>query len=478
MLFNEVEVLAAIAAAEGAAEAPIQIAAHERKRHGGKLIPADFPRDEVIHDIADADKICPHDGTPLKPMGAETALRYHFKRPELRVKEHKRLKYSCSKCRQCVKIAPLAPHILPKSMAEPSLLAQITVAKYVDGLPLNRQSQQLARLGLDLGADTMASWINTIGAERLPPLMHLIHEALLNEPYLHFDDTTVQVLKSERPSGADHYMFVLAAGPPGRRIVQYLYASTRNATILKMVLSGPRGPYRGKAVCDGLKLHDLLEEDPAFRGLRLYGCLTHCRRYFDRVEKFTELPSEQSLARIAIKDYLGKVFHIERQIEQRREALESTGAAWDLAETLKIRQERSKPIMLAFKQWVDALAPGVPPKSTLGKALGYTISQWDKLSRFLDDAEVPAHNNRVENDIRPFAVGRRAWLFMDTQIGARASANLYTLAQTCRANGVSPVAYFEYLYEHLPRAQMASELEALLPWNVKPLLKAAATSAA
>jgi transposase len=177
----------------------------------------------------------------------------------------------------------------------------------------------------------MATWINTIGVEKLPPLMHLMHEAVLNEPYIHFDDTTVQVLKSERPSGAEHYMFVLAAGPPGRRMVLYMYASTRNATILKMLLTGPEGPYRGKAVCDGLKLHDLLEEDPAFKGLRLYGCLTHCRRYYDRVEKVTELPSEQSLARVAMKDYLGKVFHIERQIDQRREAVERTGATWDLA---------------------------------------------------------------------------------------------------------------------------------------------------
>jgi transposase len=182
---------------------------------GGKVIPPHFPREEVPHDLDEAEKFCPHDGTPLKPMGAETAERYHYKRLELRVKVHKRRKYSCPKCRQCVKIAPLAPHILPKSMAEPSLLAHITVSKFVDGLPFNRQSLQLARLGLDLGADTMATWINTIGVERLPPLIHLMHEAILVEPYLHFDDTIVQVLKCDKAPTTDHYMFVLAAGPPG-----------------------------------------------------------------------------------------------------------------------------------------------------------------------------------------------------------------------------------------------------------------------
>jgi hypothetical protein len=101
-----------------------------------------------------------------------------------------------------------------------------------------------------------------------------------------------------------------------------------------------------------------------------------------------------------------------------------------------------------------------------------TISQWEKLSRFLEHPEVPAHNNRVENDIRPFAVGRRAWLFLDTQRGAHASANIYSLASTCRANGINALAYFTYLYEQLPKAITAEDLDALLPWNVKALLKA------
>jgi transposase len=348
MLFNEAEVIAAIAAADAAT---IKIEAHERQRKlGGKLIPANFPREEVAHDLDEAEKFSPHDGTPLKPMGAERAERYHYRGPELKVRVHKRLKYSCPKCRQCVKIAPLAPHILPKSMAEPSLLAHITVAKFVDGLPFTRQGGQFARLGLELGADTMATWINTIGAERLAPLIHLAHEAILAEPYLHFDDTTVQVLKSEKAPTTDHYMFVLAAGPPGRRMVLYQYAPNRNATTLENLLTGPDGPYRGKAVCDGLKLHDLLEEDPAFRGLTLFGCLTHCRRYYDKANKVSEMPSSQSLSRVALKEYLGKVFYIERQIEEQREARERAGGTWDLAETLKIRQERSAPVMAAFNR--------------------------------------------------------------------------------------------------------------------------------
>ena len=477
MLFNEAEVLAAIAAADATEAAPVAIAAHERKKKSGsKVIPAEFPREIVPHDLPESDKVCPHDGTQLERMGAERAERYHYEAPKLIVKVHERYKYSCPCCREGVKIAPLAPHILPKSMAEPSLLAHITTAKFVDGIPLTRQSQQFARLGLDLGAGTMGTWVNTIGAERLPPLVNLMHEALLAEPVVHCDETTVQVLKSEKSPRSDHYMIVRAAGPPGRRIVLFTYAASRNVETLKEALTGPEGAYRGKLISDGLELYDLVAADSAFAAMTLCGCLTHCRRYYDRAAKVTEMPSGQQLARIALKDYLGQVFFVERQIDEQREARQRAGEQWSLEDTRKVRIERSAPLMSAFKAWVDELCPNVPPKSALGKALSYTQNQWTKLTRFLEHPEVPAHNNRVENDIRPFVVGRRAWLFMDTQFGARASANLYSVVGTCKANGIEPHAYLMHLYEQLPLASTASDLEALLPWNVKSLLKAAAAS--
>jgi len=475
MLFNEAEVLTAIGQAIGSeADAIITIEEHERrKKPGKKAIPAEFPRIPVVHDIAESEKICPHDGTALKVIGHESAERYDYIAPQLRVLVDQRLKYACPCCHQGVKIAPLPPRLLPKSMASSSLLAHITTTKFVDGLPLTRQSKQFERLGVNLGPGTMGLWVNTIGAEKLPPLIALLHEAALAEPVLHCDETTVQVLKSEKAPTTDHYMIVRAAGPPGQRIVLFDYAQTRNVETLKRILTGPEGPYRGKLVCDGLELYDYVGEDASFATMTLFGCLTHCRRYYDKSAKVTESPSVQQLARVAIKDFLGKVFFVERQIQEQREARERSGGVWALAETLKIRQERSAPVMTAFKAWVDELAPAVPPKSTLGKALGYTISQWGKLSRFLEHPDVPAHNNRVENDIRPFAVGRRAWLFMDTQHGAHASANIYSIVGTCRANGINPHAYLTHLYEQLPRAATLAELEALLPWNVKPLLKAA-----
>jgi len=123
--------------------------------------------------------------------------------------------------------------------------------------------------------------------------------------------------------------------------------------------------------------------------------------------------------------------------------------------------------MAAFKSWVDELVLGVAPKSALGKALTYTVSQWSKLSRFLEDPELPAHNNVCENEIRPFAVGRRSWLFQGNGVGATASANWLSLIATAKANGLEPYAYLLHVIKELPKATTLQMLEALLPWNVK-----------
>lgn len=470
LLFNEVEVLAAIAAAEGEAATQVTlISAHERKKKPGrKAIPDRFPRIPVLHDILESEKICAHDGTQLQCIGKETAEQYDYVPPKLRVLRHERPKYACPCCHQGVKIAPPPAHILPKCMASPALLAQITTAKFVDGLPLTRQSKQLERDGLSLGAGTMGGWLNTIGDEKVVPLINLMNEALLQEPFIHCDETPLQVLKSHKSPSSDHYMWVRAAGPPGRRIVLFDYTSTRSAAALMRLLTGPDGPYRGKLLSDGLKIYDTVGE--AWK-LLMFGCLAHARRYYVKAQKVGESPSGRSLSDVAIRDYIGELYKVEREIKALRERAESQNQTLTHHEVLRIRQEKSAPIAAAFRQWLDQMSPGVPPQSALGKAIGYSLSQWEKLVRYIEHPEIPADNNYLENHIRPFAVGRRAWLFADTQRGARASANLYSLVTTAKANGLEPRQYLTHLYTELPQATTAEHLEALLPWNAKALLR-------
>ena len=479
MLFNEAEVLAAIEAADAAHEAcTTEIAAHKRKAHTGgrEAIPAHLPRKDIVHDVPNETKHCEHEGACwcMDRIGEEISERYHYESPKVWVERHVRPKWACGRCRQGVRIAPVPPHILPKSNASASLLAYLIASKFVDGLPIYRVCQQLLRQDVHLKAGTAGTWVNAIG-EAVLPLINLLHEELLTNPFVQMDETYLQVLRSDKAPSSDHYMIVRAAGPPGRRIILFNYEASRTVASLQGLLIGPQGPYTGKLLTDGLELYESVAE-----ALKLVhcGCLQHCRTYYHKAAKVTELPSGKNLARVALEEYIGKVYAVERQIKELREEREKCGQTLALETVLKIRKERSEPLMIAFKEWVDMLVPGVPPASALGKALSYTLNQWPQLIRFLEHPEMPADNNYLENQIRPFSTGRRAWLFAHNQHGAKASANLYSLVSCARVNGIEPHAYLRYLLEELPMAGTAAALEALLPWNVKSLLQARAATAA
>jgi hypothetical protein len=182
------------------------------------------------------------------------------------------------------------------------------------------------------------------------------------------------------------------------------------------------------------------------------------------------LPSSRTLANAAMVDYIRPVYQIEERIKALREEYAVRGAVLPLEAVRALRQEKSKPILEKFKAWVDDLLPATPPNSALGKALGYTSRQWPKLVRHLDHPEIPVDNNYIERQIKSYATGRRAWLFAYDAAGAQASANLYSLVMTCRANEIEPYAYLNYLFEHLPAASTVEQIEALLPWNVKAVL--------
>ena len=198
------------------------------------------------------------------------------------------------------------------------------------------------------------------------------------------------MVRSDKAPSCDHYMVVRAAGPPGRRIVLFNYEASRTTEALQNLLVGPEGPYRGKLLTDGLELYDTVAENLKLVHL---GCLQHCRSYFHKAAKVTELPSGRNLARVAIEDYIRQVYGIERQIKALREEYEGRGETLPLEIVLKLRREKSAPVMAAFKKWIDELLPGVPPKSALGKALSYTAGQWTKLSQFLEQPDAPVDNN-------------------------------------------------------------------------------------
>jgi transposase len=473
ILFNEAEVLAAIEAAEQAhRERTTKVEAHERKRSpdsGRKAIPEHFPRIVIEHDLPAEQKMCtkcavPH---PLTHIGEETRECYRFEPPKISVEQHIRLKYVCEERHEAPITAPAPPVILPKSMASASLLAHVIKSKFDLGLPLYRVSQDLTRYRMDVGPGTLGTWVNTIGGEKVVPLINLMHEALLAVVFIHIDETPLQVLRSDKAVGSDHYIVARAGGPPGRRIILYDYIASRTTAALTQLLVGPDGPYAGKLISDGLERYD---EIAAQLNLLHFGCLTHCRTMFFKARKVSQLPSGRTLANAAMQDYIRPVYQVEGQIKTLREQYQQRGETLPLETVRALRQEKSKPLLEKFKAWVDELLPGTPPNSALGKALGYTSRQWPKLVRHLDHPEIPIDNNYIERQIKHYATGRKAWLFSYDAAGAQASANLFSLVMTCRANEVEPYAYLNYLFEHLPAATTVEQFEALLPWNVKAVL--------
>jgi transposase len=446
-LFNEAEALAQAAAA---ASESVTIPAHTRKPRGRKPLPAALPRIEVVHDVAAADKVCPIDGTALERIGEETSEQLDYVPAQVRVLKHVRPKYACPCCRQQLAIAPVPVTLFPKSLATPGLLAHIVTAKFVDGLPLYRQEAQFARLGVGLGRATTAGWMIRLGDHLLRPLVNLLEDEIRATPVMHCDETRLQVLTSNKAPTSDHWMWVRAAGPPGRRIVLFDYDASRGGDVPKRLFEG----YRGALVTDGYEPYDAVA---AACGLVHAGCHAHVRRKFD--EAIKAQPDASSHAKTAL-GFIRELYGIERMLNERDVPVTAE-------ERLAVRRERSRPVVERFHTWLEALAPQVLPEGRLGKAVRYTLGQWPKLVVFLEHGEIPLDNNRCENAIRPFVVGRKGWLFSDTVPGARASATLYSLVETAKANGVEPHAYLSAVFARLPHLTTVEDYEALLPWNIR-----------
>ena len=451
-LFNEVE---AIAVRNPDADEAVAIPAHTRKKKGRKPIPKDLPRVDVIHDLPEDGKICGHDGQALTKIGEVVSEQLDFVPAKLRVLRHIRYKYVCRHCESAPITAERPVTLLPKSLASPSLLAHITTAKYVDGLPLYRQERQFERLGIALNRTTMANWMVKLG-EAVQPLIERLDEACRGSPLLHMDETKIQVLKSPKAPTADHWVWVRVAGVPKQRVVLFDYDPSRGREAPTRLLKD----FGGILVTDGYPVYDGIA---TANELRHAGCWAHARRKFHDAHQLAgQAPSTAKQA----LTYIGQLYRIEKRLKQKHRRQRSLSAAAIKADILQERDKASAAVLTEFQAWLEQIAPQVLPKSTLGKAVFYTLEQWPKLTTFLEHAEVPLDNNRAESAIRPYVVGRKAWLFCDTQAGAIASTNLYSLVETAKANGKEPHAYLAALYRQLPTADTSDAIDALLPWNI------------
>ena len=452
-LFDEVEQVASSDEDNGSDE--VAVAAHKRKKRGRKPLPEALPRVEVIHDLAENDKVCAC-GSQLSKIGEEVSEKLDYIPAKLQVIRHIRYKYACKSCEGveseagAVKTAPPPAQIIPKGIATPGLLAHILVSKFCDALPFYRQTKIFQRLGIEIPRASMANWAIQV-ARQCRPLLELLRSEILSGPLVNIDETTVQVLKEPgRANTTRSYMWIFRGGQPDQPALVYQYHPSRSGQV-------PRGylkDYRGFVQTDGYSGYDALGLQP---GIVHVGCWAHARRKFVEVVQARKSNGHQKSKTgsgdVALS-YIGKLYRIESIAKQH---------VYSPEQIRELRQEKAKPILDEFRAWLENRSNQTPPKGLLGQAISYTLNQWHRLIRYLDDGRLRPDNNLVENAIRPFVVGRKNWLFSGHPRGANASAALYSLIETAKANRFEPYLYLRFLFAHLPTASTTDDYKALLP---------------
>lgn len=451
LFLNEAEALATDPAQESEPDT-VAVGAHRRTKRGRQPLDPALPREIVRHELPVEERVCPHDGTALVEIGAEISEQLDIVPQQVRVIQHQRVKYACPCCDQGIKTTPAPARIIPKGLLTEAALAWITVAKYQDALPLYRTAALLARFGGDLSRNTLAASIVRLGVA-VQPVINLLRDHLLDSDLVYGDETTVQVLKEPgRAAQTKSYLWAQmnGTGPPVRLFSCAPTRSTAHALGLyagikpgAALMTDGYEPYAEVA-----RVHDLVH----------LGCWAHARRYLIEAEQ--TIPKAQRAAHpvTAFITRIGQLFAVEAKAQE---------AGMTAPQRQRLRDELSRPLVAEIEDLLLRHLHTVLPQSLFGKALHYLHGQWPKLVRYLDDGARPISNNPCENAIRPFVVGRRNWLFSDTVGGATASANLYSLLETCKANGVDTYPYLVALFKALPHAKTADDYEALLPWRLK-----------
>jgi len=324
-------------------------------------------------------------------------------------------------------------------------MAYVITSKYADGLPLYRLSGILKRYKIDLSRQTLSESVLK-SAQLIEPLIARMREQLMQSSVLHMDETPVQVLNEpDKSAQSRSYMWVQRGGPPGKNVVQFTYDPSRATTVPEKLLVG----YQGALMTDGYKPYRVVALSNQLEHLC---CWAHARRKFIEAQK-AQPKGKTGKADMAIS-LIAKLYAIEKSVQFS-----------DAATRHRTRQEQSAPQLKKLRTWLEKTVTQVPPKTAMGKATLYTLEYWSELSRYVENGHWPIDNNAAENAIRPFVIGRKAWLFSNSQRGAKASANLYSLIETAKANQREPYQYLSWLFKRLPETD-ATDIESLLPWNM------------
>ncbi len=453
-LFNEAE-----AETDPSAEEPtLEMVSYSRKKKRGtrETNLEKLPIETIEYRLTENQQVCPCCTGKLHEMSTETRQELKIIPAQVKVVRHVRYVYACRHCERDeihtpIVTAPMPVPVISASLASPSMVAYVMSQKYVDSLPLYRQEQQFARLGVTLSRQTLANWMMA-GADRwLAPLYEHLHTYLLKPDILHADETTFPVLnEAGKAATAKSYLWMYRTGREGPPIILYDYQPSRGGEHPRTFLNG----FSGYLHADGYSGYHKVAN------VTLVGCWSHARRKFDESLKVltdskrtTPVTAEEGLR------FCNQLFAIERKLKDATPE-----------ERYRVRLEESRPILDAFSSWLKKQRSRVLPKSTLGGAITYCLNQWDKLTAFLKDGRLELDNNRAERSIKPVVIGRKNWLFSNTPRGAKASAIIYSIVETAKANSLNPYLYLTFLFEKLPQLADLTDQEALdklLPWSQK-----------
>lgn len=418
---------------------------HHKK--GRKPLPKELNREVIQHELNTP--YCGCCDAPLHKCGKEVSEELKIIPQKVTVIRHERTKYACRQCEKTqttskIITAPKPASMIPKSIGSADAFAAIVTAKYVDALPLYRQVDILNRSGIDISRSTLANWCIQLGSKS-QMIIDAMKNKLLQEGIICADETTVQVLREEdRAAQLKSYMWVYRSGEfTDSPVVIYDYQPSRAAACAKEFL----GHYNGYLLSDGYAAYDCLEH------VTQAACLAHVRRKFTDAQKAR--PSKKAGKIEKALNFIAKLYKIEKETK-----------TLSRSQRQAIREETARPVWDEFHQWLIQAQSTALPKSAIGKAINYTLNQWPKLLTYLNDGGISIDNNVTERDIRPFTTGRKNWMFSTSVGGAKASANLYSLVMTCRANDINPYYYFQHLFTELPKRQPTDDLTDLMPWNV------------
>lgn len=398
------------------------------------LLPAHLPRIDHHHEPVSTVCRC---GCSLKRIGEDVSEKLDYTPGEFTVERHLRGKWTCRACETLIQ-APVTPEVIDKGIPTAGLLAQVIVAKYADHLPLYRQEQIFGRAGLAIPRSTLASWTGACGA-KLQPLVDALKRELLARPVLQADETPVALLApgTGKTHRATLWSYVSGEYDPLKAVV-YDFTDSRAGSHARRFL----GDWKGSLVCDDFSGYKACFGSSVIE----VGCMAHARRHFVNLH----LANQSVIAADAI-DTIRQLYVIEAEIK-----------SLDPEQRLKARQRRSAPIAATLQAWLIAQRLRVPDGTATAKAIDYSLNRWRALTRFLNDPALPIDNNHDERQIRPWATGRKNWLFAGTLLAGQRAAAIMSLIQSAKLNGHDPYRYIKSVLQQLP-TQKPSEIHLLLP---------------